>query len=240
MTILCVFPHPDDESFGPAPVIYKHIKKGDKVHLLTLTRGENTKVRLDLNVSKEEMGEIRIREMEKMKQVLNLTSMTVLDYPDQSLHEMDPIVLERVIKLYIDKVRPDIIISYPVHGISGHHDHIATHAVVKRIFSDLKKQHEYKFLKRLAFITLPAPEDAEKEGGNAYVHLTKPENIDCVVKLNEEEIEILKKSLYCYETFTETIEESGVIDKVGDKVHFEFFGERINPQASSLDEKLQQ
>ncbi|PIT92498.1 MAG: hypothetical protein COU08_02200 [Candidatus Harrisonbacteria bacterium CG10_big_fil_rev_8_21_14_0_10_42_17] len=36
---LYIFPHPDDESFGPAQAIAKHIEEGDEVHLLTLTKG---------------------------------------------------------------------------------------------------------------------------------------------------------------------------------------------------------
>ena len=41
--MLYIFPHPDDESFGPAAVIDKSIKSGDEVHLLTLTKGGATK-----------------------------------------------------------------------------------------------------------------------------------------------------------------------------------------------------
>jgi LmbE family N-acetylglucosaminyl deacetylase len=38
MRILYLFPHPDDESFGPAPVIKQQIENGHQVFLLTLTK----------------------------------------------------------------------------------------------------------------------------------------------------------------------------------------------------------
>lgn len=34
-----IYPHPDDELFGPAAVIYDLICEGQEVHILTLTRG---------------------------------------------------------------------------------------------------------------------------------------------------------------------------------------------------------
>ncbi|EGL81366.1 LmbE family protein [Caldalkalibacillus thermarum TA2.A1] len=37
MNILYIFPHPDDESFGPAAVMHQQIKAGHRVYLLTLT-----------------------------------------------------------------------------------------------------------------------------------------------------------------------------------------------------------
>ena len=74
---LYIFPHPDDESFGHAPVIYRQIQEGEEVHLLTLTKGGATKMRFKYGLSVEEMGEVRIKEMQKMKEVLGLTSMTI-------------------------------------------------------------------------------------------------------------------------------------------------------------------
>jgi hypothetical protein len=45
MRILYVFPHPDDEAFGPSRAIAAQRRQGHEVFLLTLTRGEATKFR---------------------------------------------------------------------------------------------------------------------------------------------------------------------------------------------------
>jgi N-acetylglucosamine malate deacetylase 2 len=236
MKTLYIFPHPDDESFGPAPVIYRQTKDGQEVHLLTLTRGGATKMRFKYNYTIEEMGEVRLKEMHQVENVLNLTSMTVLDHEDGGMAQVSPLEWEKILIEYIDKIQPDIIVTYPIHGISGHPDHLTIHAIVKRLYSSLKLNPEYSFLKRLAFLTLPTPEDSTEKGGNANVRSTKMENINCIVRLNEEERSKLRESLYCYETFIDVIVETNVIEHIGDKVHFEFYEEDV--KVSNLTEGL--
>ena len=68
--ILYIFPHPDDESFGPAAVMYSQIGKGHDVYLLTLTKGGATQQRHKLGLTVEEMGEVRYREMQEVEKVL--------------------------------------------------------------------------------------------------------------------------------------------------------------------------
>ena len=65
--ILYVYPHPDDESFGPAAVMYDQVREGHQVYLLTLTRGGATKQRFRLGKSIDEMGAIRFKEMLKVQ-----------------------------------------------------------------------------------------------------------------------------------------------------------------------------
>ncbi len=61
MRALFIFPHPDDESYGPGRFMYCLQRQGHDVFLLTLTRGEATKQRFRLGVDKAEMGRIRYR-----------------------------------------------------------------------------------------------------------------------------------------------------------------------------------
>jgi N-acetylglucosamine malate deacetylase 2 len=90
MKILYIFPHPDDESFGPAGAIHSQVNAGHEVHLLTLTKGGATQARHKLNLTIAQMGGVRFKEMQKVQKVLSLTSMTVLDYEDSNLKELDP------------------------------------------------------------------------------------------------------------------------------------------------------
>ena len=46
MKFLYIFPHPDDESFGPTAGMFLQLEQGHEVHLLTLTKGGATKERL--------------------------------------------------------------------------------------------------------------------------------------------------------------------------------------------------
>ena len=134
MRILYIFPHPDDESFGPAHAMYKQVREGHEVYLLTLTKGGATKKRHDFGYSIEEMGNVRYNEMKKVEAVLKLKGMTVLNLPDSGLKLLDPRIIEDIIKDEILRLGPDVVVTYAVHGISGFHDHLITHAVVKRSF----------------------------------------------------------------------------------------------------------
>lgn len=237
MKIFYIYPHPDDESFGPAAVINSQLKNGHEVHLLTLTKGGATKQRFKLNLSVEEMGEVRYKEMLKVKETLGLTSMEVLDLPDSGLKEMDPRIIENIVKEKIEKLKPEIIVSYPVHGVSGFHDHLVMHAVIKRVFLELKDQNA-NYLKRLAFNT-----EIEKGGSPFFengfrIKNSEEELIDCIVKLQKEDLEMMKACLNCYSTYKDTIEESGVLEKIKDQVSFEFFNENFNPPLDDITSEI--
>jgi len=239
MKFLYIFPHPDDESFGPTAVMHQQIKDGHEVHLLTLTRGEATKVRFQLGYSEEQMADIRAKELEAVAGFMKLSSLRIMEFEDGMLAHYDPIVLEKVIEEHITEISPDILVTYPVHGISGHHDHITTHFIVKRIYINLKKKGKLN-IKRLAFLTLPRDEggDDDTKGGNYEVNRSHSKFIDVAIKLNEEDRTVFLKSLDFYKTFQEVINESGVKEKIGNTVYFELFGEDYKPPLKSLTELL--
>jgi LmbE family N-acetylglucosaminyl deacetylase len=234
MKILYIFPHPDDESFGPAPAIAAQKRAGHEVYLLTLTKGEATKQRHRLGVSKEEMGKIRFKEMQCVEQVLQLNNMTVLDLPDSGLKELDPREIEDIIKEHIKGIKPDVLVTYAVHGISGFEDHLVQHAVVKRLYCQMRDEgHDY--LKRLAFFTHYSEEEVESKFS---LSSSKLEEIDCWVQVNEGDMRKFHQALDCYETYQQTIEESGVKDSVSERVPFEFFQEDFDPPVERLTDRL--
>lgn len=240
MKLLYIFPHPDDESFGPAAAIHQQLNQGHEVHLLTLTKGESTKMRYKLELSEEQMAEIRELELRKVAQLLNLTSLTILNFQDGKLAHIDPRLLENAITKVLKDIKPNILITFPIHGISGHHDHITTHFIVKELFVKLKEQ-EVPSLKRLAFITLPRDHgyDDETLGGNYQVNRSLGKYIDAIIPLGAEDREAFLNALECYKTFEEIIQESRVREKIGQTLYFEIFGEDHTPALQSLTEKLE-
>ena len=237
MRLLYVFPHPDDESFGPAAAIHSQLEVGHEVCLLTLTKGGATRERHKLGLTVDEMGEVR--EMLEVEKALGLTGMTVLDFADSGLEELDPRELERAVRKHIEEIKPNIVVSYPVHGVSGFHDHIVTHAVVKRVYLEMTDAGA-DFLKRLAFITLPdSGEPTWGPDGTTRLRRTEGALIDCVVPLSGEDIEAMKRALRCYATYRETIEKSQVVETIGDRLYFEIFGENFTPPLTDLTKELQ-
>lgn len=232
--ILYVFPHPDDESFGPAPALAKQRRTGHAVHLLTLTRGEATAQREKHGYSKEEMGAVRTAEMECVADALGLSSLRVLSFPDGGLAEMDPRVLEGVVAARVREVRPQVVVTYAVHGISGHRDHLAGHAVVKRVFCALREEGA-GYLQRLAFFTLSSSDSRDR---SAHLRSSPQANIGCVVSLEEIDLERGRAALACYETYQDVVEEHQPLKQVEGGVCFELFQETFAPPLGDLFENL--
>jgi LmbE family N-acetylglucosaminyl deacetylase len=232
MRILYVFPHPDDESFGPARGIAAHVRTGHDVHLLTLTRGGATKERHRFGYSVSQMGAVRAREMECVARELELREMTVLDLPDGGLKDLDPIVLEAAIEERVRSTSPEILVTYPVQGISGFADHIVTHAAVVRVYRRLTSERNTR-LRRLAFVALTA-EQAERSSEVHRLFASSDEDIDCVQTVLETDMERFRAALDCYETYREMIERTGVKDLLDRQVAYEFYGERLDPPVGNL------
>jgi len=233
-SILYVFPHPDDESFGPAPALARQQRAGHDVHLLTLTRGEATTQRERLGLSKEEMGETRRGEMQGVAQALSLASLSVLDFADGALAELDPRVLEGAVAAHVRERHPDVLATYAVPGVSGHRDHLAAHAVVKRVFCQLRGEEGAGYLQRLALFTLP--EDAD----DRPAHLTgSPEElIDARVRFSDEDRARAEEALTAYETYQPVIEEHRPLRSVAGGVCFELFQEAFAPPLGNLFDDL--
>lgn len=235
MKILYIFPHPDDESFGPAPAISAQLRQGHEVYLLTLTKGEATKQRIRLGVGKKKMGQIRYEEMLCVEKVLGLTGMKVLDLPDGELKNLNPIEIENQIESHINNIKPDVLVTYAVHGVSGFHDHLVTHAVVKRVFCKMK-QEGGEHSKRLALFTRMGEVDRD---GKFRLEASDDEEIKFIEECSEEDMQKFRDALDCYETYQEVIEASNVKNVVTKKVPFEIFGEDIERRLESLSDQLE-
>jgi LmbE family N-acetylglucosaminyl deacetylase len=239
MKILYIFPHPDDESYGPAGAMFAQKREGHEVHLLTLTKGGATKERFRLGLSVEEMGALRVSEMHEVAKVLELSSLSIWDWTDSGMQDMDPRIMEKEIANFILELKPEVVVTYPVHGISGFHDHLICHAIVKRVFLDLKENPENHFLKRLAFHTIP--DDGSPiflKGGYVRMKHSVEDRIDCEVSISEEAFQKNLDALDCYKSYQAVIEISKIKEKIGKTVHYEFFQEVFSPRLKDISAEI--
>jgi LmbE family N-acetylglucosaminyl deacetylase len=230
MRILYVFPHPDDESYGPARAMCKQRREGHDVYLLTLTKGGATRQRHKYGYSIEEMGNVRYQEMQCVAQVLDLSGMHVLDLPDSGLKEMDPRAIEAPIRDEIARLQPDVIVTYAVHGISGFHDHLVAHAAVKHAYVEIKEH--VPTVQRLAFYTITEAEAAQSP--HFDLNGSQAAEIDCIVDVAAEDIAHTQRALDCYVTYQDQVERSGIRDMIGEQVVFEIYQEDHDPPLSDL------
>lgn len=124
--ILCVMPHPDDESFGPAGTIAKYAAQGTPVDLLTLTKGQ-VGTRPEPLDSPEQLGLLREYETRAAAKVLGVRTVTFLDYMDGELDKAEPEVLAIQVGREIERSGAAAVIGFGPYGLTRHGDHVAAH-----------------------------------------------------------------------------------------------------------------
>ena len=230
-TLLYVFPHPDDESFGPGPAIARQVREGHAVHLLTLTRGGATRERHRLGLSVEAMGAVREREMAGVAEALGLASLAVLDLPDGGLAALDPREVERPIAEAVRRLRPDVLASYDVFGNSGHPDHLVTYAAARRLFHALRDAEPEAAPRRYAGFTVLDDQLADAPG---HLRGVPRERAGAVVTFTAADRAAGERALACYATYADVVARHRPLDTVASGVGFVLAGEHPAPPLDDL------
>lgn len=177
MKVLCVFAHPDDESFFAGGTIAKLTKKGATVKLVTATRGEAGSTGTPPLCTQAELGSVREQELRNAARILGVTDIFFLDYIDGTLHTIPVTELALKIEKIITDEEPDIVITFNKEGGSRHPDHIqinkaATHAFT--VYAKTIKKHV-----RLYYADIPKSLLTKLESlGTLYTSFGKIEGTD--------------------------------------------------------------
>lgn len=139
--VLCVFAHPDDETFGPGGTLIKWSKEGATIHLLCATKGE---------AGMKSHNSKRDKELLESAKLLGIKKVEFLGYIDGTLCNNMLQKLEEKIAEKIRSFKPDILLTFNFNGVSGHIDHIMVSSAVSHQFekSDIpNKLYYYTALK---------------------------------------------------------------------------------------------
>lgn len=122
--LLAVFAHPDDEVFRCGGTLALLAQRGVHLHVLTFTRGQSGSCGQPPICTPEELGTVRTTEVQCSCRALGLEPPHVLDYEDGRLEEVaqeEGVVITRA---HIQAIRPQVLLTWPLHGLSGHLDHV--------------------------------------------------------------------------------------------------------------------
>lgn len=126
MRLLCVFAHPDDEALGAGGLLAKYAADGVETFLITATRGEHGWFGTSEDYpGPEELGKIREAELMDSARVLGIKEVTLLDYEDGHLDQVEPWQVIDQIVTEIRRIKPDVVVTFDPNGVYGHPDHIA-------------------------------------------------------------------------------------------------------------------
>lgn len=130
---MCVFAHPDDESFGPAGTIAKLSKKYN-VYILSATKGDAGQS----SIKSKNLGEVRSKELKNAAKVLGVKGVYFLGFKDGTLSNNLYHKLASKIEFHLKKLKPEIVLTFEPQGISGHIDHITVSMVTMFVCQKLK------------------------------------------------------------------------------------------------------
>jgi LmbE family N-acetylglucosaminyl deacetylase len=136
-TLLAVFAHPDDESFGPGGTLALYAQRGCQVHLICATAGEAGTLQNRVSVERTGVADLRAAELRCAAEKLGLRQLHFLGYRDSGMQgspenrhpealAMAPIdqVAAKVAHL-IRQIQPQVVITFDPIGGYRHPDHIA-------------------------------------------------------------------------------------------------------------------
>ncbi|MFC5700351.1 PIG-L deacetylase family protein [Cohnella faecalis] len=121
-----IYAHPDDESFLSACMIRRLADQEQAPVLLLATRGDaGGKNGFASQLTREQLGELREREMEAAARVLGLTAVSHLGIPDGRLDEADETEVASRIAEFANLHGARTLVTFPPDGGNGHRDHVA-------------------------------------------------------------------------------------------------------------------
>ena len=138
--LLFLHAHPDDEALLTAGTMAKAHAAGHRVHLVVATDGS---AGLTSNQYSQDLASHRSLELAQSAQILGVTSVTELKYPDSGLHGenipfggfagVDPqSVAGQLADLMIEQ-GIDTLVGYDPSGGYGHPDHLHVHKVARAV-----------------------------------------------------------------------------------------------------------
>lgn len=136
-SLLGIFAHPDDESFGPGGTLARYAAEGAQVHVIIATDGIAGSVEDSSHVKEHEtLAQVRSTELANAAVALGITSIWSLPYRDSGMRGtpenehpnaliQQPLEqLTREVLDYIERFRPQVVLTHDPYGGYGHPDHV--------------------------------------------------------------------------------------------------------------------
>ena len=154
--ILGVFAHPDDETSSCAGTFRRYAAEGVRITVVTATRGEEGTLGTGgQSIPREELGKVREREQREGARLLGVREVVYLDYIDGRVKEAPhQQLVDRVLGV-MDRVQPDVVITFGPLGISRHDDHIALSVSASEAFHTHSRRRGGRSPASLYYVAIP-------------------------------------------------------------------------------------
>lgn len=119
---MVIYPHPDDETMGAGGLLLAAKKLGWQTVAVILTKGGAGQMHVHPNG--RTIKEVRMGELEKAADILQIDDLVVADYDDGKLRQHRS-RWGKWLNQQFNKYHPAWIVTFDHSGISGHPDHIS-------------------------------------------------------------------------------------------------------------------
>ena len=126
-SLMGIFAHPDDESFGMAGTMAHATAAGHPVAIVCATRGEEGQIADPALATPETLGQVREWELRHACAAVGVHDVSFLNYIDGHLAEANPDEATERIVFHLRSFRPTVVVTFDPKGGYGHVDHIAIH-----------------------------------------------------------------------------------------------------------------
>jgi LmbE family N-acetylglucosaminyl deacetylase len=207
--LVTVWAHADDE--GPvSPILARYAREGAQVYMIIATDGAQGAANTSVPRGPE-IAKLRVEEARCSAQALGIHPPILLGFPDGALgnYSADPAMLFRLTQRLheeLQRLRPDVLITWGPDGGYGHPDH----RIVSSIVTQLVRAGAPGVPQRLFYSSIPAEGIRAMNPTRGVPPLVVPQSslFTMRVRFTEADFEAGRKSMACHKTqiSDETIE----------------------------------
>lgn len=143
LSLMAVFAHPDDESFGNGGTLAKYTEQGVVTSLVCATRGEAGEISDPALATRDNLGQVREQELKLACSILGISDLRFLDYVDGTLASVDEQEAVGKIVRAMREIKPQVVFTFGPDGVYGHPDHVAVNRFATNAFHSAGNPHAY-------------------------------------------------------------------------------------------------
>jgi len=195
-SLLLVFAHPDDESFGVGGTAALYAAAGARVSLACATKGERGTT--DPALAGQKLGAIREGELRRACAILGVADVSFLGYMDADVDKADFDGLVEAIAAVMRRARPSAVVTFGPDGVTRHPDHVAVGRAATAAFHRVRRQEGYRYPRRLYYVALPESRRKVFRSGDALMY-TPDEQITAAVDISRV-LDVKLKAIACHKS----------------------------------------
>jgi LmbE family N-acetylglucosaminyl deacetylase len=135
LTLAGIFAHPDDETWSLAGAFALLVPKGVRGVVWTATRGQAGEIAEGSGATRQTLPAVREAEERAAMAVVGVDTVEFGEFVDGEVDRADRAALTAAIHGFLERHRPDVVVTMEPGGVTAHPDHMATSAATQAAFA---------------------------------------------------------------------------------------------------------